>query len=172
MANTIFIGPAEQQPEVLERAASERILPGQFVVEVDGEFQLLNDSTGGVVYIALENLLDDTADAYELGDSIQAAKVDSGQYYQSILEGGRSVSYGDPLVVNSASILTHAATGDDVICNADEQKTTDSESAFVRVFFSKNFIQGAITSWYNKSTGMINCSDSLIQCNEELIQCL
>lgn len=33
-------------------------------------------------------------------------------------------------------------------------------------------IGGDISSWYNKTTGMVICSDKLIECNDEVIPCL
>ena len=59
MSNTVYIGPAECHPDVTELPASEAILPRQVLVANAGNFDLAGADQGGVVYFALEDILEE-----------------------------------------------------------------------------------------------------------------
>ena len=136
MANTIYIAPAEKAPIVTELTSSEEILPGKFMIQSAGQFELSGSDQSGIVYIALEDVLGEIDEPYSIGQIIQGAIPSSGEYYQATLADNQTVSLNGPLSTDSSGNLVATSTEDNVICFADEPAITSGSTAGIRVYFS------------------------------------
>lgn len=135
MANTTYIGPAEQHPDVTERQASEAINPGQVLVANTGDvFDLAGADQDGVVYFALENILEEVTDAYATGETVQGARPQSGEYYEMVLAASQTIAKDDPLTTDASANLVALGAGDNTIAYADEPVTTTGAAGRIRVY--------------------------------------
>lgn len=135
MANTVYIGPAEEQPDVVELAASEAILPGQFMVVTSGKFAQAGAAEAALTYIALENILGEVSEAYAADDTVQGARPKSGQYYSCVLAASQTISaVGTPLKTDaSGNLIAQGGTGA-IAAYADEAVTTTGATGRIRVY--------------------------------------
>lgn len=134
MANTVYIGPAENHPDVSEYAASEAISPGQVLVTSSGEFALAGADQGGVVYFALENILEEVTDAYAIGDTVQGARPKSGEYYELTLAASQTIAKDAALTTDASGNLVALGAGTNTVCYADEAVTTTGATGKIRVY--------------------------------------
>ncbi len=134
MANTVYLGPAECPVDVTELVASEVIAPGTILVETSGEAALAGADQGGIVYVALENILEEITDSYAADDTVQCARPTSGEYYQVVLAASQVAVKDGPLTTNANGELILLAANDNVVCYADETKTSVGATT-IRVYF-------------------------------------
>jgi hypothetical protein len=135
MANTVYLGPAECHPDVTEFAASEIITPGSVMVVTSGGFALAGADQAGVVYCALENILEEVTDAYAIGDTTQGARPKSGEYYELTLASAQVATKDAALTTNASGNLVLLGAGTNTVCYADEAVTTTGATGKVRVYF-------------------------------------
>ena len=134
MANTVFIGPAECNPDVSEYAASEAITPGSVMVVTAGEFALAAADQAGVNYFALENILEEVTDAYAIGDTVQGARPKSGEYYELTLAASQTIAKDAALTTDASGNLIALGAGANTIAYADEAVTTTGSAGKIRVY--------------------------------------
>ncbi len=134
MANTVYLGPAECPVDVTELVAREAITPGSVMVVTSGEFALAGADQGGVVYCALENILEEVTDAYAIGDTVQGARPTSGEYYQLALAASQTIVKDAPLTTNASGVAIALGANNNVVCYADETKTSVGATT-IRVYF-------------------------------------
>ncbi len=134
MANTVYLGPAECPVDVTELVASEVIAPGTILVETSGEAALAGLDQGGIVYVALENILEEITDSYAADDTVQCARPTSGEYYQLALAASQTIVKDAPLTTNASGVAIALGANDNVVCYADETKTSVGATT-IRVYF-------------------------------------
>lgn len=134
MSNTVYIGPAECHPDVMEMPASEVISPRQVLVESSGEFAVAGADAGGMVYFALENVLGEVTEDYATGETVQGARPQSGQYYEMALASGQTIGKDDALTTDASGNLVALGAGSNTIAYADEAVTTTGDAGSIRVY--------------------------------------
>ena len=134
MSNTVYISPAECHPDVTELPASEAILPRQVLVANAGNFDLAGADQGGVVYFALEDILEEVTDAYAIGATVQGARPKSGEYYELTLAASQTIAKDAALTTDASGNLVALGAGNNVIAYADEAVTTTGAAGSIRVY--------------------------------------
>lgn len=134
MANLVYIGPAEHQPDVQERLASEAISPGQVLVETSGEYALAGADAGGIVYFAGCDILEEVTDSYASGDTVQGFRPQSGEYYELTLASSQDIDKDAALTTDASGNLVALGAGTNTIAYADESVTTTGSTGKIRVY--------------------------------------
>lgn len=135
MSNLVYIGPAEQHPDVTERLASATITPRQVMVITSEEFAVAGADQTGVVYFADRNILGELTDTYAAGDTVQGFRPKSGEYYELTLAASQTIAKDAKLTTNASGQLVALGAGTNVIAYADEAKTTGvGVTAGIRVY--------------------------------------
>lgn len=134
MSNLVYIGPAEQHPDVTEALASEAISPRQVMVLTAGEFALAGADQGGVVYFAGNDILEEVTDAYADGDTVQGFRPKSGEYYELQLAASQTIAKDAPLTTDASGNLVALGAGTNVVAYADEAVTTTASVGSIRVY--------------------------------------
>lgn len=134
MSNTVYIGPAECHPDVTEMPASEVITPREVLVVTSGEFAIAGADQGGVVYFALEDILEEVTDTYAVGATVQGARPKSGEYYELTLAASQTIAKDDALTTDASGNLVALGAGSNTIAYADEAVTTTGATGSIRVY--------------------------------------
>lgn len=135
MSNLVYIGPAEQHPDVFEAPASEAISPRQVMVLTAGEFALAGAAAVSPVYLAGCNILEEVTDAYAIGETVQGFRPKSGEYYELQLAASQTIAKNGPLKTDaSGNLIAQGGTGN-ILCYADEAVTTTGSVGSIRVYF-------------------------------------
>lgn len=135
MSNLVYIGPAEQHPDVTELLASATIAPRQVMVVTAGAFAVAGADQTGVVYFADRNVLGELTDTYASGDTVQGFRPKSGEYYELTLAASQTIAKDAKLTTNASGQLVALGAGTNVIAYADEAKTTGvGVTAGIRVY--------------------------------------
>lgn len=134
MSNTVYIGPAECHPDVSEYPASEVITPREVLVVTSGEFAIAGADQAGVVYFALEDILEEVTDTYAVGATVQGARPKSGEYYELTLAASQTIAKDAALTTDASGHLVALGAGSNTIAYADEAVTTTGATGSIRVY--------------------------------------
>ncbi|QDP61700.1 MAG: hypothetical protein Unbinned4466contig1000_12 [Prokaryotic dsDNA virus sp.] len=134
MSNIVYIGPAESHPDVTEFPASEVISPRQVLVVSSGAFAVAGADQEGMVYFALENILGEVTEDYQVDETVQGARPQSGEYYEMALAAGQTIAKDDALTTDASGNLVALGAGENVIAYADEAVTTTGSAGSIRVY--------------------------------------
>ncbi len=140
MANVIYRGPAEHEPETINIPLAAALLPGVFVTK-DGAAA----TTGEARLFALGNrrFYDQDIDtAYASGDTGVAYRL-APELEFNMLTVAATFAEGDELTIGTGGALTAAASGDVVVAFADEAKTTASGDLFLDVVIANSYVKTA-----------------------------
>lgn len=134
-----------------EGIASSAITPGMILERTPGTGSPMDDEVQphsvqggrGELMIALEDALQGRTvdDAYEAGDVVGYNLALPGDEIYAWVEASASVSNGDKLCSNGSGAFEIAASGDEVLAEAIESKTTGGSGGHVRARVTP---QGAI----------------------------
>lgn len=137
MSNLVYIGPAEQHPDVTEALASAVIAPRIVMVLTSGQFALAGAAAVSPVYIADRNVLGELTDSYAIGDTVQGFRPKSGEYYALTLAASQTIVKDGPLKTDATGKLVAQGGTGNILCYADQAVTTGSGvTAEIRVYFA------------------------------------
>ena len=136
MSNVVYVGPAEQHPDVFEALAAAAIAPRTVMVLTAGAFAVAGAAAVSPVYIADTNVLGELTDSYATGDTVQGFRPKSGEYYNLTLAASQVIAKNGPLKTDAiGNLVAQAGTGN-ILCYADEAVTTTGSTAKIRVYFA------------------------------------
>lgn len=134
MANTIYRGPAEEKPDVQELPAAAAITPGGIIIKSSGTFTPAGADTSELAYVALENNMCEITEDYAADDTVQGARLKSGQYYYMILAASQTIEVDDELTTDASGHLVALGAGDNVIVYANEAVTTTGSTSYITAY--------------------------------------
>ncbi len=137
MANLIYRGPAEREPETLNIAVVAGLLPGLFVTK-DG---VLAASDKGRLFL-LGNVRffeQDLDTAYTAGDTGIFYRLEPEQEYQARMAAD-TYTDGQTLTVNGIGQLAAATTGDVVVAYLDQTGSAIALNALADVVIANSYV--------------------------------
>lgn len=137
MSNLVYVGPAEQHPDVFEALASAVIAPRIVMVLTAGEFALAGAAAVSPIYVADTNILGEVTDTYAIGDTVQGFRPKSGEYYMLTVAASQTIAKNGPLKTDATGkVIAQGGTGN-IIAYADEAVTTGvGVTSPIRVYFA------------------------------------
>ncbi len=137
MANLIYRGPAEREPETLNIAVVAGLLPGLFVTK-DGV--LAADDKGRLFLLGNVRFFEQDLDtAYTAGDTGVFYRLEPEQEYQARMAADTFVD-GDPLTVNGIGQMAKATTGDVVVAYLDQAGVTTTLNDLADVVIANSYV--------------------------------
>lgn len=123
MANVIYRGPAEREPETLNLPVTGAYLPGTFVRKAaTGKVVTAADATGRLLLLSNPRYLErDINTAYAADETGIQYRLEPEQEYQALAAIGNYADQAE-LTVNASGQLAAATTGDIVVAFADGAK--------------------------------------------------
>lgn len=124
MANVIYRGPVEREPETTNLPVAGAYEPGIFVTSDGAEFTQAADATGRLFVLGNRRFYNQGPDvAYESGETGIGYRTESDQEYQ-VRFAAATYAHGDALTVNDSGQAAAATTGDIVVAFYDGDGAT------------------------------------------------
>lgn len=142
MANVIYRGPAERQPQTLNKVVSGALLPGTFVIIGAAQFtQATAPNTARIGILSNRDFYgQDNATAYVSGETAVAYRLEPEQEYQCAMAAA-TYTQGQELTVAAAGRLAAAATGNVVVAFFDEAGKTVTAGALCDVVMANRYVK-------------------------------
>lgn len=139
MANVIYRGPVEREPETLNIAVTGAYLPGVAVVTSTGT--VAADGLGRFGILSNRRMLGQDIDtAYAADETGIVYRVEPEQEYQ-VRTSAAAYTAGQELTVTTAGVFKAAASGEAVVAVCDGAKTTTSGSPFLDIVIVSRYIK-------------------------------
>ncbi|CAI0725913.1 hypothetical protein [Serratia grimesii] len=121
MANVIYRGPVEREPETLNIQVAAALNPGVAVKVASGKLAVATDTTGRWFILGNRRFIgQDINTAYAVNETGVAYRVEGEQEYYVRLAAA-TYTVGQELTIGASGIFKAAATGDQVIATFDEK---------------------------------------------------
>jgi hypothetical protein len=120
MANLIYRGPVERQPQTLNKPVTGALLPGTFVLIGGAAFTQATATGGRVGLLSNLNFYTQTVTtAYTSGDTGIAYRIEPEQEYQAAMAAA-TYTKGQELTIGASGRLAAAASGNTVVAFFDQ----------------------------------------------------
>lgn len=144
MANVIYRGPVEREPETLNLPVTGTYLPGTFVRKAaTGKVVTADDGTGRLLLLSNPRYLErDIETAYAADETGIQYRLEPEQEYQAIAV---LANYADQaeLTVNATGQLAAATTGDIVVAFVDGAKNITDATGFLDIVIANAYTKPA-----------------------------
>lgn len=123
MANTIYRGPAEREPETITLPVGGPFYPGTVVTYSNGTTAVSATAAALRWGILCNNRFigQSIQEPFATGDTVSVYRVEGEQEYYARMEAG-SYNAGQELTIGTGGAFKAAATGNRVVATFDEQK--------------------------------------------------
>lgn len=144
MANVIYRGPVEREPETINIPVSGALLPGTFVVkDVSGSAAQASSGEGRLMLLSNPRFLErDIETAYTSGETGIQYRLEPEQEYQAVAVTGNYADQSE-LTVNSSGQLAAATSGDLVVAFVDGAKNITDATGFLDVVIATRYTKPA-----------------------------
>lgn len=144
VANVIYRGPVEREPETINFPVAGAYLPGIVVGKVADELVAADDATSRLLILSNRRFMGQDIDtAYVAGDTGVAYRAESDQEYQARFSAG-TYAQGDELTVDADSRFAAASAGSVVVAFYDGQGATLEAGDLDDIVIATNsYVQGA-----------------------------
>lgn len=140
MANVIYRGPVEREPETINLPVSATLSPGVFVKKNAGQLEAAGGSTGRLMVLSNRRFMEtDITTAYAVDETAIAYRVEPEQEYQMLAATG---NYADQVELSCSADgkLKVAVTGEVVLAFVDGAKNLAAEG-FLDVVISNGYVK-------------------------------
>lgn len=143
MANVIYRGPVEREPETLNLQVTGAYLPGTFVKKAaTGKVTTATDGLGRLLLLSNPRFLErDIETAYAAGETGIQYRLEPEQEYQALAAIGNYADQAE-LTVNASGQLAAATAGDAVVAFVDGAKNLVA-AGFLDVVIATRYIKPA-----------------------------
>lgn len=140
MANVIYRGPVEREPETLNLPIGAALLPGVAVKETAGELVAATVGTGRNFLLGNRRFYgQDITTAYAENETAVAYRLEPEQEYYARLAAA-AYAKGAALTIGSGGVFEAAAAGDVVVAYFDEADRTLSAPGFADIVIANSYV--------------------------------
>lgn len=142
MANVIYRGPAERQPQTLNKPVTGALLPGTAVLIGGTAFtQATAPTAGRIGLLANRNFYEQgNTDAYVSGETAVAYRLEPEQEYQWAMAAA-TYTQGQELTIAASGRLAAAATGNTVVAFFDQAGGAVAAGALADVVIARGYVK-------------------------------
>jgi hypothetical protein len=142
MANLIYRGPAERQPQTLNKPVTGALLPGTAVLIGGTAFTQATTPTAGRIGLLSNRQFytQTTADAYVSGETAVAYRLEPEQEYQWAMAAA-TYTQGQELTVAASGRLAAAASGNTVVAFFDQAGGAVSAGVLCDVVIARGYVK-------------------------------
>lgn len=142
MANVIYRGPVEREPETLNLQVTGAYLPGTFVKKAaTGKVVTATDGTGRLLLLSNPRYLErDIATAYAADETGVQYRLEPEQEYQAIAVLGNYADQAE-LTVNASGQLAAAVAGNVVVAFVDGAKNITDATGFLDIVIANSYVK-------------------------------
>ena len=144
MANTIYRGPVEREPETLNLPVTGAYLPGTFVRKAaTGKVATADSGTGRLLLLSNVRSLESSIEtAYAADDTGIQYRLEVEQEYQAIAVLGNYADQAE-LTVNASGQIAAAVAGDVVVAFVDGEKNITDATGFLDIVIANAYTKPA-----------------------------
>lgn len=142
MANVIYRGPAERQPQTLNKPVTGALLPGTAVLIGGTAFtQATTPTAGRIGLLANRNFYEQgNTDAYVSGETAVAYRLEPEQEYQWAMAAA-TYTQGQELTIAASGRLAAAATTNIVVAFFDQAGGAVAAGALADVVIARPYVK-------------------------------
>ncbi len=140
MANVIYRGPIEREPQTINLPVSVEFKPGAFAKVASGKLAVAGDGAGRIFLVSNRRFMEQgLSDSYAANETAVAYRLETEQEYQALAV---KANYADQaeLTITSGGALKVAASGEDVIAFVDGAKNiTDNAGGLLDIVIANRY---------------------------------
>lgn len=141
MANVVYRGSIQKQPETLTGLVSGALLPASFVTYNGTTFAQATAAGGRLFVLERRDFYTQTnLDAYVSGETGMAYRLEPEQEYQTVMAAG-TYTFGQELTVGASGRLVAAATTDIVVAFFDQAGATLIAGDLADVVIANSYVK-------------------------------